>query len=91
MMTEKGKLVSVMTLMGEIVGKVKAVNDHGLILERPRLLTSGPDGKSGFLPYVCLSGEPDADILIGSYVAIVPTGADAEKAYASAVSGIELV
>ena len=44
----KGKIVSLVTLAGEYIGKFMEENNGNITLENPRMLVNAPDGKVGF-------------------------------------------
>ena len=44
----KGKIVSLVTLAGEYIGKYMHENNGNITLENPRMLVNAPDGKVGF-------------------------------------------
>ena len=53
----KGKVVSLVTLAGEYIGKFINESDGNITLENPRMLVNTPDGKVGFARGICMTGK----------------------------------
>ena len=53
----KGKVVSLVTLAGEYIGKYMHENNGNITLENPRMLVNTPDGKVGFARGICMTGQ----------------------------------
>lgn len=59
-MSMKGEVVTLVTILGEIVGKLVEENDRGFVIEKPRLFVPAQDGKNGgFAPGICMTGVPE--------------------------------
>lgn len=85
---KKGDIVVVMTMAGEIIGKLVNDRESGITLEDPRTLIQGQDGV-GFAKGVCMSGKLDPKIMtINNYVFVTEVNDDFEKAWRQATSGI---
>jgi hypothetical protein len=87
---QKGEVVTVFSLAGEIVGKFIRSKDGEIELEDPRVLMQNETGL-GFAKGVCVSGQLDTKkITISNYIFVTPTNTEFEKAYRQAVSGLVL-
>jgi hypothetical protein len=85
---KKGDIVVVMTMAGEIIGKLVNDRESGITLEDPRTLIQG-EGGVGFAKGVCMSGKLDPKIMtINNYVFVTEVNDDFEKAWRQATSGI---
>jgi len=85
---QKGDIVTVFSLAGEIVGKYINGKDGEISLEDPRVLMQNEQGL-GFAKGVCVSGQLQTrKITISNYVFITPTNEEFQKAYVQAVSGL---
>lgn len=90
MFTMKGEICTVVTIMGEIVGRIKEIDNAFVTVESPRLFVNTAEGM-GFAPGVCASGEHDAkeiSINMHSIVTITKTHAEIERGWVQQTSGI---
>ncbi len=88
----KGEVVTLVTVLGEIVGRLKESDFETVTLSDPRLFVQQDDG-AGFAPGICMTGESKPDELVfrqNAILAIVPTHADLIKGWSQATSGIVL-
>jgi hypothetical protein len=85
---EKGDVVTVLTISGEFVGKLKEDNDSVVVLEDPRMLVQNEQGM-GFANGVALTGKNNpSEVAFRSVVFMVKTNDDVESAWRQAVTGI---
>lgn len=80
------------TAVGEIVCRIKHIDDDGKYnCINPRLFVDTENG-SGFIPGVCMTGkqEPTEAIIIDP-IMVVEASPETEKAWIQATSGIQLV
>ena len=87
-----GEVVSVVSLLGEIVGRLKSESETTITLSAPRLFVQ-QDGGAGFAPGISMTGEADpAELTLnkGVILAIIPTHPDLVKGWSAATSGIVL-
>ena len=53
-----GEVVTVVTMMGEIVGRLKEETSIGYVLDSPRLFVPAQaESSGGFAPGLCMTGE----------------------------------
>lgn len=93
MKATQGEVVTVVTMMGEIIGKVTENAKGSITLEKPRLFVPGESGKGGFAPGVCMTGEGEPEELefqLGSVLTVTKTHADIAKGYTEMTTGIAL-
>jgi len=86
----KGEVVTVVTVMGEIVGRVKNVTGDYVSLKNPRLFMRTNDGV-GFAPGICVSGESnpsEAMISMSTVVTICKTNDEIAKGWIEQTSGL---
>lgn len=55
-----GEIVTMVTHMGEVVGRIKSNSGTFITVEKPRLFVSAGD-QSGFLPGVCATGKQNPE------------------------------
>jgi len=92
MKINKGDTVTLVTHIGEIVGRLKTEDPNSIILSNPRLFVQQTDG-AGFAPGICMTGELEPDELTfnrESIVCMSKTNDAIEKGWISATSGIQL-
>ena len=53
----KGEVVTVVTMMGEVVGRLTEETSSGYVLENPRLFVPGENNQGGFAPGLSMTGE----------------------------------
>lgn len=55
---KKGDVVSVVTVSGEYVGRMREWSDKGLVIDDPRMILSNPEtGQMGFAKGIAVTGE----------------------------------
>lgn len=87
----KGKIVSLVTLAGEYIGKYMHENNGNITLENPRMLINTPDGKVGFARGICMTGQENPKtgmFYAGGVVIVTETNPDFASAYTEAVTGL---
>jgi len=92
MTTKTNEIVTLVTHVGEIIGRVKAETEDYVVLSDPRLFVNQSEG-AGLAPGICMTGQmnpTEATFFKGSIVAIVATAVELEKSWTQAVSGIAL-
>lgn len=83
-------IVTVLTVSGEFVGKMKEVTDEFVSLEDPRMLVQTQEGM-GFAHGICVTGEKDPkEATFRNYVLCTPTNQQVKDAWRTAVTGIVL-
>lgn len=88
----KGEVVTLVTHVGEIIGRVVEDNVDSIELSDPRLFVNQAEG-SGLAPGICMTGVTDPSGAVfykGSIVAVVATAPELEKAWQQQTSGIIL-
>ena len=84
---KKGEVVSVVTMSGEYVGKLKSLEP--LTLEDPRMIIQTGDGKMGFAKGIAVTGVIDPkEQIFNQYVFVAKTNDEVSEGHATAVSGI---
>jgi len=90
----KGEVVTLITMLGEVVGKVTEDNDHSVTLEKPRLFVPAQDGKNGgFAPGICMTGEAEpSELTFNKSVVLTMTMCHSQVAdgWREATSGIAI-
>lgn len=85
----KGTVVTVMTSIGEYIGRLNKIEDGAVHLDNPRLIVRGEDGQIGFGRGVCMSAiENPPSVAFTEALFVVPTNESFEKAWIEATSGI---
>jgi hypothetical protein len=88
----EGEVVVVVSLVGEIVARLKEVKDGSVVLTSPRLFVPAQENNSGGLaPGISMSGKQDldeAEILFGGVVSVIPAHEQISSAWVEATSGI---
>lgn len=90
-MIMKGKVVSLVTLAGEYIGKYMHENNGNITLENPRMLVNTPDGKVGFARGICMTGQENPKtgmFYAGGVVIVTETNPEFASAYTEAVTGL---
>ena len=88
----KGEVVTLVTHVGEVIGRVVEDNTDSIELADPRSFVNQSEG-AGLAPGICLTGIKDPTGAIfykGSIVAVVATAPELEKAWQQQTSGIIL-
>ena len=85
-----GDVVTVVTMAGEYIGKLKEVTDDFVSLDDPRMLVQTQEGM-GFAHGLCVTGEKDPkEVTFKNYVLCTPTNQQVKDAWRTAVTGIVL-
>jgi len=85
---KQNDIVTVVTMAGEMIGKLKGEVGSTVTLEDPRMLIQTEQGM-GFARGVCVTGENDPkQITFQQYVFTTPTNEDIAKGWREATSGI---
>ena len=85
---DKGDIVTVLTVAGEFVGKLKGKDGDSVSLEDPRMLVQTQQGM-GFARGVCVTGEENpSQIEFMGVVFVTKTNSEVESAWRQATSGI---
>jgi len=87
-----GEVVSVVSILGEIVGRLKSESETTVTLSDPRLFVQ-QEGGAGFAPGISMTGEANpAELTLnkGVILAVIPTHPDLVKGWSAATSGIVL-
>ena len=87
----KGKIVSLVTLAGEYIGKFMHENNGNITLENPRMLVNTPDGKVGFARGICMTGQENPKtgmFYAGGVVIVTESNEQFKSAYIEATTGI---
>ena len=85
---KKGDVITVITMVGEFVGKFDTSGGGTVTMEDPRMLIQTEQGM-GFARGICVTGEEDPkSVTFAQYVFVTPSNEDIEKAYRQATSGL---
>jgi len=85
---EIGDIVTVLTVAGEFIGKLKHKDGDAVTLEDPRMLVHNEQGM-GFAHGVCVTGESAPKIVeFMGVVLITPTDDQVVSAWRQATSGL---
>ena len=86
------EIVTVISMMGEVVGRMKSESDTSVTLDSPRLFVPAQDAQGGgFAPGVSMTGEQElGEVTINKSVilAVVKTHESVASGWVSATSGI---
>ena len=83
-----GDVVTVLTVAGEFVGKLKGRDGDSVSLEDPRMLVHNQQGM-GFARGVCVTGEENpTQVEFMGVVFVVKTNSEVESAWRQATSGL---
>ena len=86
------EVVTLVTHLGEMIGRLKEETDSSVTLTDPRLFVQ-QEGGAGFAPGICMTGEmnpSEVTFYKSSIVAMLPTHPDLVKGWTQATSGIVL-
>ena len=86
------EIVTLVTHVGEIIGRLKEDTADAIVLTDPRLFVNQAEG-AGLAPGICMTGQmnpTEAIFYKGSIVSMLPTAPELEKSWTQAVSGIAL-
>ena len=87
----KGKIVSLVTLAGEYIGKFMHEANGNITLENPRMLINTTAGKVGFARGICMTGQENPKtgmFYAGGVVIVTESNEQFKSAYIEATSGI---
>ena len=88
----KGEIVTIVSMMGELVGRLKEETTDSYVLEDPRLFVPSGDGQNGgFSPGLCMTGKielTEAKINKAVVLTVVPSHKSIEDGWRQATSGI---
>ena len=87
----KGKIVSLVTLAGEYIGKFMHETNGNITLENPRMLINTPDGKVGFARGICMTGQENPKtgmFYAGGVVIVTESNEQFKSAYIEATTGL---
>jgi hypothetical protein len=89
---KNNEVVTVVTVSGEYVGRLKSTNSNGAItIKDPRMLIHGEQG-IGFARGVCMtSKENPEEVTFQQYVLCTETNDDFSSAWTEATSGVKIV
>lgn len=86
---KKGDIVTIMTGIGEYIGKYQSEEGATVTANDPRLIVNTPEGDIGFGRGVCMSAKENPDqVIFKDVLFVVKTNDSFEKAYIEAVSGL---
>ena len=85
------EVVTLVTMMGEFVGRMKEEDTTHYTITSPRMVIATEQG-AGFAPSVAMTSEASNEVIFNKalVLTVVPTAAEAEKAWISTTSGIVL-
>ena len=90
----KNEVVTVITMMGEVVGRLKEETDSGYVLESPRLFVPAQEGSAGgFAPGLSMTGDQhpnEANVNKHLVLTVVKTHEQVAKGWQEATSSIVL-
>lgn len=84
------EIVTLVTFIGEIVGRVKSINDAKITLDNPRIFMQTEQG-AGFAPGICATGENHLSSAVfdrSCVLTVVKTEKQAADAWVQVTSGI---
>ena len=88
----KGEVVTVVSMMGEIVGRLKEETTNGYVIESPRLFVPAQgESSGGFAPGLSMTGQQDlgeATINGTVVMTVIKCHEEIAKAWTQATSGI---
>lgn len=88
-MSLQGAVVTVMTQIGEYVGRLEKIEDGNVYLKNPRLIVKGPEGQIGFGRGVCMSAvEQPPEVVFTDCIFVVKSNDEFETSWIEATSGI---
>lgn len=88
----QSEVVTIITTVGEIVGRLKSYDDNTITLINPRLFVQSEQGV-GFLPTIGMTSEREPEELQfqrSAIVTVIKTFDEVQKAWQQTVSGIVL-
>jgi hypothetical protein len=88
---KKNDVVTAVTMLGEVVGKLLDEDNTTITLGDPRLFVPGQDGKGGFAPGLSMTGQQDlseAKINRAVCLSVIPSHPEIEAGWREVTSGI---
>tara|TARA_B100001564_G_scaffold308811_1_gene279501 strand:+ start:514 stop:810 length:297 start_codon:yes stop_codon:yes gene_type:complete len=87
---ENGEIVTVVTLSGEYVGRLKDFNNGWVTVSSPRMILQNPENNSmGFARGIAVTGVENPDeVTFQSVVFVTPTNDRVSEAWSEATSQI---
>ena len=88
----QSEVVTLITNVGEIVGRLKSYDDNTVTVINPRLFIQSEQG-TGFLPTIGVTAEREPEELVfqrNSILTVIKTFDEVAKAWQQSVSGIVL-
>lgn len=86
---KKGDIVTIMTGIGEYIGKYVETNEGSVVADNPRLIVQDPEGNIGFGRGVCMTAkENPKQVTFLDVLFLVETNDSFQKSYIEATSGI---
>lgn len=89
----KNEVVTVITPIGEIVGRISKYDTHTITLKDPRLFVAENENGYGFAPGISMTGNinpTSAEFSVYSIISIVESHPDIVAGWTRATSGIIL-
>lgn len=91
----KNEVVTLITIIGEVIGRLTSFKDGVAVLSSPRILVTSQDGSGnfGFAPSIGVTAEQnlgEAEFLPGSYITIVRTDKNISEAWSRYTSSFIL-
>ena len=87
-----GEVYTFVTMMGEVVGRLKEETEHGYVIESPRLFVPAQgESSGGFAPGLSMTGEQNpnsAHVNKGVVMTVVKTHDQVANGWVEAVSSI---
>lgn len=87
---KNGDVVTMVTPVGEVIGRIKAEDESSITLENPRLFVA-QDGGAGLVPGICMTGKADPEEAVffkGGAVAMVDTSPELVSSWQQQTSGL---
>lgn len=85
----ENEIVTVVSVLGEVVGRLKSMNDNELVIEDARMFVQTQEG-AGFAPGICLTGDSTKEVTVNrsAVFAVVKANEQASAAWRQQTSGI---
>ena len=93
MKANNGDIVTLVTTLGEVIGKVIENTPETITLDKPRLFVPGEQGKGGFAPGICMTGEAEPESLVfnmSNVLTVTTSHQQIADGWTSATTGIAL-
>ena len=86
---KENDIVTVVAATGEYVGKLLKMDETGIVLGDPRMITFGEGGQMGFAHGVAMTGNVDPkEVVILQAIFVTECNPEVIKAWRQATSGI---